>query len=295
MEGFSIFAILTDSCADLRPDFVAEQQDFFVLPLSYTIGGETYLDSPGAGLDSKTFYARLRGGEVAITSQVNGHAFCEAARSFLSRGLDVLYVAFSSGLSGTYQSSLIAQEELKKEFPDRRFVAVDTLAASAGQAMLAYCAVDLRAQGKTLDETAAWLIENRLHVAHWFTVDDLNFLKRGGRCSPAAAFFGSMLSIKPVLHVDNEGHLIAREKVRGRAHALRGLLAQMEQLRQGPVDQRVFISNAACLDDAQALVQMIHDQIGVPLDKFIISDIGPVIGSHAGPGTLALFFFADHR
>lgn len=290
-----MFTIFSDSGADLRPDFVETQKDFFVLPMSYTIGGETYTDVPGKGLSTAEFYRRLAAGENSVTAQVNVNLLCDTFRPLLREGKEVLYVAFSSALSGTYQSAVLAKKMLEEESLSGKLEIVDTVSASAGAAYCVYLAIEKREQGTSMEQTASWLRDNLQHVAQWFTVDDLDFLKRGGRCSPAAAFFGTLMSIKPVLHVDAGGRLIARDKVRGRQGALRGLVDHMQSVAIDPAKHKVFISNGACIEDAEQVRAMIHERLGVPMENFVMSDIGPVIGSHSGPGTVALFFWAKDR
>ena len=291
-----MYTIVTDSCCDLHPSVLASFTDVIVLPLSYTIGGVQSYDQPDTEEKSHAFYDRLRGGEMSKTSQITPESFVEAFRPLLADGKDLLYVAFSSGLSGTYNASCVARDMLEEEKLPGRLLTVDTLAASAGQGLLVYYVLKNREAGMSMDENARWVEENRLHLSHWFTVDDLNFLKRGGRCSPAAAFFGGMLNIKPVLHVDNEGHLIAREKVRGRKNALKGVVDHMEETAIDPEKQeRIFISHGDCLEDAQTVANLVCERMGVPRERIIISPVGPVIGSHSGPGTIALFFLARDR
>ena len=205
----------------------------------------------------------------------------------------MLYIAFSSGLSGTYQSAVLAREELKQRFPDRRLEVFDSLCASMGEGLLVYHAAKLRQAGKSLDEVLAWLKENVLNLCHWFTVDDLNHLKRGGRVSTATALVGTMLGIKPVLHVDDEGHLIPVSKVRGRKQSLDALVRRMEDTVLDPADQMVFISHGDCLEDAQYVERQIREKLGVQQVK--LGFIGPVIGAHSGPGTVALFFLGKER
>lgn len=290
-----MFTIFTDSCADLHPDFIAAQQEFYVLPLTYTIGGQQYVDAHGKGLDHETFYRRLAAGENSVTSQVNVGTLCDAFRPLLKEGKEILYLAFSSALSGTYQCAMMAKQMLDEEAPGGKLIVVDTLAASAGQGLLVSLALQRRAQGMDIETLAKWVEDSRQNIVHWFTVDDLQFLKRGGRCSPAAAFFGTLMNIKPVLHVSVEGKLIARDKARGRHGALRGLVDRMEALAVNPKEQTVYISNAACVADAEKLREMIHERLGVPMEQFVITDVGPVVGSHSGPGTLALFFWGKDR
>ena len=212
---------------------------------------------------------------------------------FLEQGEDILYLAFSSGLSGTYQSACIAAEELKKRFSERTVAVVDSLAASMGLGLMAYYASCRIKEGMNLAETVSWLESNKLKVNHWFTVDDLHFLRRGGRVTGAAAFVGSLLSIKPVLHTDDEGKLIPMEKTRGRAKALRGLAEKLEQQGENINGQTIFISHGDCLEDAEHVRGLIAEKY--PDCKFRMNYIGPVIGSHSGPGTVAVFFMGVKR
>ncbi len=289
----SEYVLFTDSATDFAADKVAEL-GIEVLSLSFSLDGKTYQDRPDhSDMNPADFYAQLRAGGSSSTSQVTTMEFVEAFRPFVQAGKDVLYLGFSSGLSGTVNSGHLAAQELMEEFPGRRLVVVDTLAASLGQGLLVYHAAQLKSQGKSMDEVAQWTRDNMLKLAHWFTVDDLNFLKRGGRLSGAAALLGTMLSIKPVLHVDDEGHLIAMEKVRGRKQSLLGLVQHFEKTATNPAEQVVFISHADCLEDAQFVGQEIENRCGTK--TFYYNYVGPVIGSHAGPGTVALFFLASGR
>lgn len=290
-----MFTIITDSSADLRPDFVAAQKDIHVIPMMYTIGSETYHDAPGQGLETPEFYRRLSEGENAVTTQINADTLVEIIRPLLAEEKDVLVMLLSSGLSGTYQNAVMAKRTLDAENLPGKVMVVDSLAASAGEALLVSLALQKREEGMDVEQTARWLEEIRPRIAQWFTVDDLHFLKRGGRCSPASAFFGTLISIKPVLHVDDEGKLIARDKVRRRSGALRGLVDRVESLIENPLDQTIFISNGNCPEEAEQVREMIHRRVGVPMDRFMMSSIGPTIGSHAGPGTIAVFFQAKNR
>ncbi len=245
------YRIVTDSTTDLTPELIQEL-DVQVIPLCYMMGGKTYHNIPGGGaMTDKEFYAKLRAGSMSTTTQVNSEEFLHVFTPLLEAGQDVLYIAFSSGLSGTYQSAVLARDELKQRFPDRRLEVFDSLCASMGEGLLVYHAAKLRNAGKSLDEVLAWLKGNVLNVCHWFTVDDLNHLKRGGRVSTATALVGTMLGIKPVLHVDDEGHLIPVSKVRGRKQSLDALVRRMEDTVLDPADQMVFISHGDCLEDAQ--------------------------------------------
>ena len=287
------YKILTDSTTDLSPQLVA-QTGVTVLPMTYTIGEKSYRNDPEeTDLSSGDFYDMLRGGAMSTTSQINVETFREVAGKMARDGFDVLYVGFSSGLSGTFNSARIAFEDLSAEYPEHKFLAVDSLCASMGEGLLVYHAAQQQKAGRSIEETARWLEENKLHLAHWFTVDDLNHLKRGGRVSGAAAFFGTMLNIKPVLHVDDAGHLIPMEKVRGRKASLDALVAHMEKDAVDPASQTVFISHGDCRADAEYVADLVREKFGT--QDIRIHSIGPVIGSQSGPGTVALFYLGRTR
>lgn len=287
------YVIYTDSSADFD-DTMVKQLGIDVQPLTFHLSGSSYANWPdGREISFPDFYARLRKGEMSSTSQVNVTEFLDAFRKILSEGKDLLYLGFSSGLSGTVNSGRIAAEELAAEFPDSAIIVVDTLAASLGQGLLVWYATKMQQEGKTVQEVAEWVENNKLKLAHWFTVDDLNFLKRGGRLSSAAAMFGTMLNIKPVLHVDNDGHLIAMEKVRGRKQSLNALVNHMEKTAVNPEEQMVFISHGDCLEEAEYVASEVKRRFGVK--QVYLNYVGPVIGSHSGPGTMALFFLAKER
>ena len=289
----SDFVILTDSSADLDEGMV-RRLGVEVLPLSFMIGGETYRNYPdNREMDLHQFYERLRQGEVATTAAVNVAEYVEALEPMLQAGKDVLVLAFSSGLSTTYNSSAIAVEELKEKYPERKLYTVDTLCASLGQGLLVYLAAQQRDQGKSIEEVRDWAELHKYNLCHQFTVDDLHFLKRGGRISATTAVVGSMLQIKPVLHVDDEGHLINIAKARGRRASLKALVDKMEQTAIDAGDQFVFISHGDCLEDAQLVAQMVKERMGVR--EVYLNHIGPVIGAHAGPGTVALFYVGRER
>ena len=289
----SDFVILTDSSADLGADLTA-QLDVEVLPLSFTIGENTYRNYPdNHEMDPHQFYDLLRHGQTATTSAINVAQYTDVLEPLLQAGKDVLVLAFSSGLSTTYNSSAIAVEELREKYPDRKLYTVDTLCASLGQGLLVYLAAKEREKGKSIEEVRDWVISHKLNLCHQFTVDDLHFLKRGGRISATTAVVGSMLQIKPVLHVDNEGHLINIAKARGRHAALKALVDKMERTAIDPADQTVFISHGDCLEDAQLVAQMVKDRFGV--QKVYLNYVGPVIGAHSGPGTVALFYVGVER
>ena len=286
------YVIFTDSTTDLTPELVAEM-DVQVLPMRFMLDGKEYRNYPdNRELSPKEFYDKLRAGSMSTTSQINSVAFIEAFTPVLEAGKDILYVAFSSGLSGTYQSACLAAEDLREQFPERTIECVDTLQASMGEGLVAYTAAMLKKDGMSLAELAAWLRENVRRFCAWFTVDDLMFLKRGGRLSGVAAVAGTLLGIKPVLHVDPDGHLIAMEKVRGRKASLDGLVRHFETSAENHADQTVFISHGDCLEDCQYVADKIK-AFGVK--RICIGTIGPVIGAHSGPGTVALFFTGSPR
>lgn len=289
-----MYTIITDSCCDLNTKIAGSYEDFEIVPLSYTISGETYANALYDEQTVKPYYDRLRAGEMSTTSQIPPAVWQEAFAKYVKAGKQVLCLVFSSALSGTYGSACVARDMLMDEMPDAVIEVIDTLSASAGQGLMVYDALENRAAGMSLADNANWLRERIQGYAQWFTVDDLHFLKRGGRCSPSSAFFGSMLAIKPVLHVDAEGKLIARAKVRGRRQALKALAQKVAEL-DAPKDQMIFISHADCEEDAQFVRKSIAEICGHDPEKIVLSVVGPVIGSHAGPGTVALFFRGRDR
>lgn len=284
------YQIITDSCCDFSGDMY-RKLDLTMLPLSVTFRGETFPDRNDDTL--KDMYDGLRAGEPASTAAANPESWAEAFRGALEQGRDVLALAFSSGLSTTYQSAVIAANDLKEDYPDRKILVVDTLCASLGQGLLAWYACKKRDEGMDIDSLRDWVEENKLHLCHWFTVDDLMYLKRGGRISAATAIVGTMLSVKPILHVDNEGHLVNVSKSRGRKAAIAALAQKVSELAQGYDNSTMFISHGDCLEDAEYLAGILKEKHGVK--DVYINYVGAVIGSHAGPGTLALFFLGDHR
>ena len=275
----SDFIILTDSSADLSGE-MAQAADVQVLPLTFTIGGADYHNYPdNREMDPHLFYQRLRAGEVATTAAVNMNQYVEAIEPLLQAGRDVLVLAFSSGLSATFQSSKLAVEELSEKYPERKLYTVDTLCASLGQGLLVWYAAQERKKGRTIEEVRDWAEANKLSLCHQFTVDDLHFLKRGGRISATTAVVGSMLQIKPVLHVDDEGRLIPLEKVRGRKKSLHALVDHMEKTAIAPIDQQmVFITHGDCLEDAEYVAQEVKERFGVKemevTDEVFYSDHG---------------------
>ena len=289
-----MYTIITDSCCDLNPKIAKGYDQFEIVPLSYTMSGETHAEALYDEQTVKPYYDRLRAGETSTTSQVSPAMWQEFFEPRVKKGEQLLCLVFSSALSGTYGAACVARDMVLEEYPDAVIEIVDTLAASAGQGMMVCDALDNRNAGMDIHENAEWIRARRQNYAHWFTVDDLHFLKRGGRCSPSAAFFGTMLSIKPVLHVDSEGRLIARAKVRGRRQALRALAQKVGEL-DGAKDQMIFISHGDCAQDAQYVKDSIVEMYDHDPEKIVLSVVGPVIGSHSGPGTVALFFRGRDR
>ena len=287
------YVIMTDSCCDLT-DQMARELELEVLPLTMHMDGQDYPnDLAGTAISNQEFYKRIRAGKLATTSAVNVGQFQDAMRRVLESGRDIVCVCFSSALSTTYQSAVIAAEDLRAEFPEAEIHVVDSLSASLGQGLLLYLAVEQKRKGLTAAELAKWVEDNRLTVCHWFTVDDLNFLKRGGRVSATTALLGTMLSIKPIMHTSDEGKLVPVSKARGRKAAIAALLDKIEDLSIHPEKQTMFICHADCEEDAKAVAQTIQDRFGTPTVH--INYIGPVIGSHTGPNTMGLFFVGTER
>lgn len=288
------YKIVTDSSCNLTEDII-DELELSILPLTFMIDGTQYQSYlKGETTDLKQFYTMMREGKVITTSLPNLADSEETFVEILESGNDVLYLGFSSGLSGTYEAMNGLCEELKERYPERTIDTVDTLAASMGEGLLIYLAAKKRLEGASLEEVAQWTRDNRLKLAHWFTVDDLMFLFRGGRVSRTSAWAGTMLNIKPVMHVDDEGHLIPMEKTRGRKKSIQGLVKHMEQTANAPVaDQVIGISHGDCIEDVEYLQQLITEKFGCT--KYLVNYVDPVIGAHSGPGTLALFFLASSR
>lgn len=287
------YVLMTDSCCDLTADMAAELE-VEVLPLSLEMDGKVYQNFlDGREIAFREFYQQVQKGKLPVTSAVNVGQFEEAMRSILESGKDILCIAFSSALSTTYQSAVIAAKELGEEFPERKIFVVDSLCASMGQGLLIWLCGRERQKGRTIEEVRDYAEQTKGTLCHWFTVDDLNHLKRGGRVSATAALFGSMLSIKPVLHVDEQGRLIPMEKCRGRRASLMALVDHMEKTAVNPETQTVFISHGDCREDAELVAEEIRRRLGT--QEFQINYVGPVIGSHTGRGVVALFFTGGPR
>ncbi|HJA34911.1 MAG TPA: DegV family protein [Firmicutes bacterium] len=289
----SMFEIVTDSSANLTDELI-EQYQLPILSLTVRVEGQEYVSYvKGHKSDIKPIYDKMRQKKPVETSAANPGQCHDIFEELLKAGKDLLYIGFSSGLSGTYQTASMQLEDLRGKYPERKIRHVDSLAASMGEGLLVWHACQLREQGKSLDEVYQWVLENRLHLCHWFTVDDLFHLKRGGRISAATAVAGTMLGIKPVMHVDDEGHLVAVGKVKGRRASLNALVDHMEQTAIDPARQMIFISHGDCLEDAQYVEQEVKRRMGV--QQVMINYVDPVIGAHSGPGTVALFFLGTKR
>lgn len=285
------YVIFTDSACDLSRSLLGEWGiPFESLTYKFENSDKIYINDE---IPAKEFYDKMREGGVAKTAAVNPDTFKLTFEKVLAEGKDILYIGFSSGLSTTFNSGRIALNDLKEAYPDRKLIAVDTLAASAGMGLLVFLALQKKNEGATIEENAKYIESIKLNLCHWFTVDDLVYLKRGGRVSPAAAFFGNMIGIKPVLHVDNEGHLVPVSKVRGRKTSITAMADQYGELALDKENGVVYISHGDCEDDAKFLADLLATRYGAKVS--IITDVGPVIGAHSGPGTLALFFLGSKR
>lgn len=285
------YRIFTDATSDFPAKF-AEQLNVTVLPMGFTMEGKEYFYIPGrSDMPIETFFEKMRAGVPAITAQVNVYTFIEAFEPVLKNGEDILYIGFSSKLSGTVQSGFSAAEELRAKYPDRKIFVIDSLCASLGEGLLVYYAA--RKKDMAVEELAKWVEENKLRLIHWFTVDDLVYLKRGGRISGATAAIATILNIKPVMHVDNEGFLVAVEKVQGRKKSLRALFERMEKTVDTKATDTVFIGHCASKADAEYVASLVHETY--PDMTVHIDDIGTSVGAHSGPGTIALFFIGSER
>ena len=287
------YQIITDSTSDLTQEMV-DELGVDVIPMDFTIGTDTYKDYPDdRSISPHNFYRRISAGEVSTTNQISMATFTETFEPYLRAGKDVLYLGFSSGLSGTYNNSVLVARELAEKYPEQKIYAVDTLCAAFGEGLLVWHAVQKKREGGSIDEVKEWTEQNRCRLHHWFTVDDLNHLKRGGRISGAAALMGTMLGIKPVLHVDEEGHLILIDKVRGRRQALEDMVKHMELTSENAKDQMVFISHGDSPEGAEYVKQLVGQKFGTT--QFAIAPVGPVIGAHTGTGIVELFYLGKDR
>jgi DegV family protein with EDD domain len=284
------YIITSDTTCDLPDSYVAEH-GIDIIPLYYRMNDVIYGEENT--MTPSDFYNEMRNGKMPTTMACNPETAEKHFRKYLEQGLDILHIAFSSELSSSYNTAAITARELASEYPDNKIIVIDSRAASMGEGLMVYKAICNRDNGMNIDDNAKWVEDNKLHFCHQFTVDDLHHLHRGGRVSKATAIIGTMINVKPVLHVDDEGRLIPLSNVRGRKKALNTLIDNMEETMKGYDNDIVFISHGDCLDDAIYVSDKIKERFGI--DKFMINYVCPTVGAHSGPGTLALFFMGDKR
>ena len=288
------YIISTDTSCDFPLEYVKQHQ-LPLVTLFYSIDGVTGENGCQSSDVLKNFYDKMRAGSMTKTQQASIEDTEKVFREILQEGKDILHIAFSSGLSGTANAARLAAENMMEEFPGRKIIVIDSLCASLGQGLLVDYALKLQQQGKTMEETAKWLEDHIQNICHLFTVEDLKYLQRGGRISKTTALVGTMIGIKPVLHVDPEGKLVSISKVRGRKQSIQALVNKMEENigKYRGEKQPIFISHGDCIEDANYLAELVKERFGY--DEFLINDVGPTIGAHSGPGTLALFFMGETR
>lgn len=284
------YVIVTDSTVDLPKEYLIER-NVPVISLSYIMDGVTYEDMNG--LSHEAFFEKLRAGSLPTTSQINPEQAREALEPFAKEGKDILYIGFSSGLSGSYNSVRMAAEDLKEEYENLNIITIDSLCACMGEGLLLYKALQLKEAGKSLEEVAQWVEDNKLHICHNVTVDDLNHLHRGGRVSKATAVVGTMIKIKPIIHMSDEGKLEVIGKERGRKKSLISIVDRMEKQMKGYDNDIVMITHGDCIEDAEFVKKQVEDRFGI--HNIMINGIGSVIGSHTGPGVVAVFFMGEKR
>ncbi|MDK2804516.1 MAG: hypothetical protein PWR23_1520 [Peptostreptococcaceae bacterium] len=287
------YIIVTDATSDI-PNEMANELNVKVVPMSFSLGEKNYNHYPDyRELDIKTFYDKQRAGQTSLTTQINVAVYLDFFEEIIKTDKDVLYISFSSALSSTYQSSVLAAKELNEKYPDFKIITIDSKAATLGETLLVKLAAQKKSEGMNIEDLSKWVADNHLKVCHYFTVDDLNHLKRGGRMTSMTAFIGTALDIKPILHVNDEGKLIPLDKVRGRKKALKVLFNYLAELSENLEEQTVFIGHGDCIEDARYLESLIKEAYKVK--EVIIHPIGPIIGSHTGPGAITLFFLGKHR
>lgn len=284
------FVIVSDSTVDLPKEYLQSKQ-VPIISLSYIMDGVTYEEMDG--LSHKEFFEKLRAGSLPTTSQINPEQAREALEPFAKEGKDILYIGFSSGLSGSYNSVRMAAEDLKEEYPDINIIAIDSLCACMGEGLLLYKALELKEHGMSMEEIAKWVEANKLHICHNVTVDDLNHLHRGGRISKTTAVVGSMIKIKPIIHMSDEGKLVVIGKERGRKKSLVSIVDRVEKQMQGYDNDIVMITHGDCIEDAEFVKKQVEERFGI--HNVMINGIGSVIGSHTGAGVVAVFFMGDKR
>jgi len=287
------YIIVTDATSDI-PNEMANELNVKVVPMSFSLGEKNYNHYPDyRELDIKTFYDKQRAGQTSLTTQINVAVYLDFFEEIIKSDKDVLYISFSSALSSTYQSSVLAAKELNEKYPDFKIITIDSKAATLGETLLVKLAAQKKSEGMNIEDLSKWVDDNHLKVCHYFTVDDLNHLKRGGRMTAMTAFIGTALDIKPILHVNDEGKLIPLDKVRGRKKALKVLFNYLAELSENLEEQTIFIGHGDCIEDARYLESLIKEAYKVK--EVIIHPIGPIIGSHTGPGAITLFFLGKHR
>ena len=284
------YVITVNSTVDLPREWL-EERHVPVFPLKYTIDGETYTDMEG--LTAKEFFAKLREGKMSTTSQVNPEEAADLLEPFLKDGKDILHLGFSSALSGTLNSMKIAGETLQEKYPEAKVIVIDTLCACLGEGLLLYKALQQKEKGMTIDELSEWVEENKLHICHDVTVDDLNHLHRGGRVSKTTAVLGTLVQIKPIIHMDDNGKLQVIGKERGRKKSLNRIVDMAVEQSKGWDNDIIMITHGDCLDDAEYVAKLVREKMGI--DNILINNIGTVIGSHTGPGVVAVFCMGNKR
>lgn len=287
------YQIITDATADLNGELLAGLPAVEIIPMHVQVNGREYLFGPGGNITNDEFYGFLRGGQFATTSQINPATYRAHFEAILRRGEDVLYLCFSSGMSKTIQSARIAIEELQEEYPDRKILCLDTLCAAVGEGLFVMEAARRQAEGMDLESLYRWLEDHRLNLCHWVTVDTFDHLKHGGRVSNVSAAMGTLLGIKPLIHVDDEGRLVAMGKPRGKKKALEALLGSMEKGWSPEISRQVIIGHGDSPEVAQELKEMVQSRF--PEAEIFIAPIGPIIGAHAGPGVMTVFFWGTNH
>ena len=284
------YVITVNSTVDLRLEWL-EERNVPVIPLRYTIDGQTYTDMHG--LSAKEFFAKLREGKMSTTSQVNPEEAADMLEPYLKEGKDILHLGFSSGLSGTLNSMKVAGEMLSEKYPEAKIIVIDTLCACLGEGLLLHHALKRKAEGMTIDQLSEWVEENKLHICHDVTVDDLNHLHRGGRVSKTTAVIGTLVQIKPIIHMDNAGKLQVIGKERGRKRSLNKIVDMAAEQAKGWDNDIIMITHGDCIEDAEYVARLVREKMGI--DNILINNIGTVIGSHTGPGVVAVFCMGSHR
>ena len=290
MKEMRDYIITVNSTVDMPKEWLKER-GVPVIPLKYTMDGQTYTDMED--LTAKEFFNKLREGKMSVTSQVNPEEAKAMLEPFVKEGKDVLHLSFSSGLSGTANSMRMAAEELSEEYPKQKIVAVDTLCACMGEGLLLHKALQLKEAGKTMEEVVQWVEENKLHICHDVTVDDLHHLHRGGRISKATAVLGSMVQIKPIICLDNEGKLQIIRKERGRKKGMNKIVDMAVEACEGKMPDMVMVPHGNCPEDAAYVAELVRKKMGVT--NVMMNNLGPVIGGHTGAGMIAIVCMADHR